>query len=187
LKIKHEETVRPAALAAIAILTSCLPLTCVLRAQDADSAKHFLESAYRRYNNHGSGLDFTGPVGKQYFHSSLIALIRADEKAAGPDMAGALDGDPLCGCQDWDGIYDLRIAIHPQDSAHAQADVSFSLFKSDPQSRRSLVIDLIAVDTMWRIYNITDKSDPKNVVDFRDELKKDIESLSQSRKPESRK
>jgi hypothetical protein len=179
--------VRPATLAATTILTSLLSFAGALRAQDADSAKHFLESAYRRYNNHGFGLDFTGPVGKQYFHSSLIALIRADEKAAGPDMAGALDGDPLCGCQDWDGIYDLQIAIKSPKPARAQADVSFSLFKSDPQSRRILVIDLIAVGTTWRIYDITDRSDPKNVVDFRDELKKDIESLSQSREPEPRK
>ncbi len=78
-------------------------------AQDAASARAFLQSAYRLYEKGGKGVDFAGPRAGQYFHSSLVALIRDDIKANGPDNVPVVDSDPVCECQDWEGIWDLKI------------------------------------------------------------------------------
>ena len=56
--------------------------------QDADAPRHFLESVYGLYENHGSGIDFTGPKARGVLDPSLIALIHADQKALGPDEVG---------------------------------------------------------------------------------------------------
>lgn len=72
--------------------------------QDADSAKTFVESLYRQYTNHGKGINLSGRRALNYFTASLSTLIDADGKAAGPDQVGVLDGNPICSCQDWDGI-----------------------------------------------------------------------------------
>jgi hypothetical protein len=129
-------------------------------AQDASSAKNLLQAVYRQYENHGKGIDLTGPGAGKFFHSSLISLIEKDEKAVAPEV-GVLDGDPICSCQDWDGIWDLKIAIETPDSARAIAAVSFSLFKnSSARDRRSLEITLAVEKGQWHIYNVLDKTDP---------------------------
>jgi hypothetical protein len=86
----------------------CAVLACVMvaslsaQAQDEGSAETFLQSVYARYSRNGPGLEIAGPHADRYLHSSLIALIREDARAV--EGVGVLDGDPICGCQDWDGI-----------------------------------------------------------------------------------
>jgi hypothetical protein len=154
-------------------------------AQDAASARSFLEGVYQRYGNNGPGADVAGPKAKQFFHTSLIVLVRKDQKAAEPDM-GVLDGDPVCSCQDRDGIWDLKIAIRIESSSRAHAAVSFALFKErSSQDLRALDITLVTEDGQWRIYDILDKSDPKAPFALRAALEKDIQSIAHhpKRKP----
>ena len=93
----------------------------------------------------------------------------------GPGEVGVLDGDPLCSCQDWDGIFDLKIDVHDGTQARAKATVSFALFKDvKPQERRSLEITLAREKTAWRVWNVVDHSDGKAVFDLREELEKEI-------------
>jgi hypothetical protein len=152
-------------------------------AQDAASAKAFLQSVYAAYGKNGKGVDFTGPHASQYFHSSLAELIRADIKANGPDNVPVVDSDPICACQDWEGIWDLKIEIQMQGPNQALADVTFAL--SAPNGRkkddlRKLQFTLAPVRGQWRIYDIVDDSDPKAPFQLRKELEKDIASLSKS-------
>src|SRR5208337_2992845 len=115
-------------LVSIVLSALVLPWAAPARAQDANSAKTFIESVYQLYPKGGKGVDWTGPRASQYFHPSLIALMRADSKAAGPDNVPALDGDPICSCQDWEGIFDLKIDIQSPSPDRAEAAVSFALF-----------------------------------------------------------
>ena len=112
-------------------------------AQDADGAKRFVESLYRQYDHHGPGVDFSGAKGRNVFDASLNALMDADAKAVGPNEVGVLDGDPICGCQDWEGIWDLQIALQMLGESRAKAAVSFALFApkttSCPRGSRSPV------------------------------------------------
>ena len=153
-------------------------------AQDAASAKTFLESVYRHYRHGGPGIDLGGSHAGQYYHSSLLTLIHADDKANAPSV-GVLDADPVCECQDFDGIWDLMIEIQMQGPNRALADVSFAL--TPPKGRpkdllHTLRMTLVPERGQWRIYNIVDKSDPKEPFDLRKDLEKDIASLRKSAK-----
>lgn len=140
-------------------------------------------SVYHLYDKGGKGADWSGPRAGRYFDSSLLALIKEDEKAATPGDVPLLDGDPVCSCQDWDGIFDLKIDVQPQESNRAVAAVSFALFKSGTKSdRRILSFTLAFENGGWRIYDILDNSDPKVPFALRAELKKDIAGYARESK-----
>jgi len=102
----------------------------------------------------------------------------------GPGEVGVLDGDPLCGCQDWDGIFDLKIDLHDLKANTAEASVSFALFKdAKPQDKRSLVITLAPEKRSWRVWDVLDRSDSKAEFDLRRELEKEIASIRAKRQP----
>lgn len=148
----------------IAFSVAATLLCGVSRAQDAASAKAFLVSVYHYYQNgyqeQHSGIDFDAPNANKYFHSSLLALERADVKANAGSIQ-AIDWDPICGCQDWNGIWNLKIEVHLDSPQRAIANVSFALF--DPKDRpvdetNRLQITLVMEHGQWRIYDILDES-----------------------------
>lgn len=99
-----------------------------------------------------------------------------------------MDGDLICSCQDWDGIWDLKAAIQMQGDGRAAASVSFSL--RDPKERslqdlRFLVFTLSSEHGDWRIYDILDKSDPKFPFSLRSALEKDIAAHAHKGKSKS--
>lgn len=144
-------------------------------AQDAASAKAFLQSAYGYYGKSGKGT----PVTSRFFHSSLLGLMDKDVKLNAGGV-GVLDGDPVCGCQDWDGIWDLKVEIQLQGPNRALANVSFAVFPPNHRTKdslREMVFTLVPERGQWRIYDILDESDPKAPFDVRRALEKDIASL----------
>jgi hypothetical protein len=150
-------------------------------AQDAASAKTFLAAIYQRYGRNGKGISQSGREAQKYFHSSLIALMQADVKAVGSDIPIAMDADLMCDCQDWDGIYDLKIDVHPQSGGQAVADISFAL--SDPKTRdkdswRKLKVTLASEHAEWRIYDIVSYSGRDVPSDLRAEIKREIQSYA---------
>lgn len=167
------------------LLFRVVPILCLVSlltagyaaAQDEASAKRFVESLYRHYTKNSKGIDFTGSKGLNYFSPSLNALMDADAKAIGPDEVGVLDGDPVCSCQDWEGIFDLNIAVRMLSNNRANAAVSFALFAPKAgadRDRRSLEMTLISGNGQWRIDNIIDRSNAKAPFDLRAELAKEI-------------
>ena len=156
----------------------------IARAQDANSAKLFVESLYKLYTKNSHGVPFAGARSRLYYHSSLLALMRADEKAVDGEV-GALDGDPICSCQDWEGIWDLHVDTQPQSADRAVANVSFALHAPAGRKKedmRRLVMTLAAENGQWRIWDIRDVSDPKNAFDVRDALQAEIKQLSKPAK-----
>jgi len=173
---------RSSLLSKFALLACVIVPACSGSAQDVASAKAFLQSIYARYSKNGPGVEIAGPRAKRYLHSSLIALLRNDARAVGPGEVGVLDGDPLCGCQDWDGIFGLKIDVHEPKAAKAEALVSFALFgDAKPQDVRSLRITLAQEKGAWRVYNVVDRSDAKAVFDLREALEKEIRGISKSK------
>ena len=161
-----------------------VPLASAL-GQDAASAKSFVESLYRHYTKNSKGIDFSGPKALNHFTVSLNALMDADAKAVGPGEVGVLDGDPICSCQDWDGIWNLKIDVRMLANDRAKADVSFALFAPKAgadRDFRSLEMTLTGSGNQWRIDNILDKTDPKAPFDLRAELEKEIRSLKSKAK-----
>ncbi len=169
------------------LVAGCAVATAAPAQEDRDlaSARIFLQSIYRHYEHHGHGIDFTGRHARDYFTASFVALMDADEKAAGPDEVSVIgDGDPFCGCQDWDGIWDLKIALEPAGASQIRARVSFALFApkaAKPADLRSLEFALVKERGLWRIDNAVDRSDPKNIFDLRAAMKKEIAELGEKK------
>lgn len=169
---------------ALAAALSAVPA----RGQDAHSARQFLAFVYEHYANHGKGIDFSGSMAPNYFDVSLDALMDADVKAVGPNEVGVLDGDPICSCQDWDGIWNLKIDLQMLKDGHARAAVSFALFAPQAggdSNLRSLEMTLVPEGGQWRIWDILDKSDPKAPFDLRAELEKEIRTSKRDSKTRS--
>jgi len=172
----------PIAISFVAIL-----FCAAYRAQDATSAKAFLVNIYSHYSRGGKGIDFDGPHSALYFHSSLLALEKADVKANGPDSAPAMDADPICSCQDWEGIWNLAIDVRIESAQRALANVSFYL--APPKG--SIAVEptklkfTLVPEHGWRIWDILDESDPKDPVALRKLLIDDIASLRSNPAPAS--
>lgn len=179
----HTKLLCPIAFSFIAVL-SCTSS----HAQDAVSAKAFLVNIYSHYSRGGKGVDFDGPRSALYFHSSLLALEKADVKANGTDSVSAMDADPICGCQDWEGIWNLAINVRIESTPRALADVSFYL--APPKGpitpdKMKLKFTLVSEHGGWRIWDILDESDPKDPVALRNLLLDDIASLRKNPPPAS--
>jgi len=170
------------------VLLAAATAPCIAsHAQDAVSAKSFLTSIYRHYQNGGKGIDFGGPHSSLYFTSSLLALEKADVKANKGEIP-AIDYDPLCGCQDWDGIWDLKVDVEVYPSRKALANISFSL--RDPKYKvrdemRKLVVTLVVDRGAWRIDDILDGSDPKMTFSVRNQLQYDLAMIRKNPAPPS--
>jgi len=179
---------RPKPLIVIGLLAVAIMGAIPSRAQDASSAKSFLVSVYQQYQHGGIGIDFQGPDANLYFDSSLLALETADVRANGPGYAPAIDWDPICGCQDWDGIWNLNIDIHLESPQRADANISFTLF--DPKNRPTdeiskLKITLVKENVGWRIWDILDESNPKFASSVRTLLQNDLASPRRKSAPAS--
>jgi hypothetical protein len=175
-------------LCAIVLAVASILRCCQVDAQDAASAKAFLRSVYHHYQGGGEGISFDGPRSSLYFHSSLLALEKTDVKASGPGNVPAIDWDPVCGCQDWEGIWNLEIKVHMENPQRAMVNVSFAL--SDPKSNpadatRKLEITLMSEHGQWRIYDVLDQSDPKFASSVRQLLQKDLADLRSQPAPAS--
>jgi hypothetical protein len=172
----------------VAILGACAS-SRFAPAQDADSARAFVESLYKLYAKGGEGVPLSGASARHYYHSSLIALMRADEKAVGPGDVGAMDGDPVYGCQDWKGIWNLHIDMQMTSTDRAVANVSFALTtptNATNQDERHILMTLVPENGKWRIWNVRDDSDPKRPFDMREALRQEIRKLTKPPKTATR-
>lgn len=159
--------------------------TPLARAQDSASARLFVESLYRLYTKNGRGVPSTGPEAHLYYHSSLLELWAADVKANGSDNVPAVEADPVCDCQDWSGVWDLKVDIQSIENDRAVVKVSFAL--SAPKNGtsnyvRRVTMTLAPENGQWRIWNLVDQSDPKAPFDVRKALTDDIRSLGNQQK-----
>ena len=135
-----------------------LPAT-LSAAQDAASARAFLTSIFRLYDKSGRGVGIDG----SYLNSSLVALIHTDVKATGSDVPGVLDGDLLCGCQEWDGIWIFNMDLKMETPPRAEALISFAVYapKDRPKDdTQTIKITLAPERGQWRIYDILYPSEP---------------------------
>lgn len=177
---------------AISMFLACVVATLPSNAQDAASARAFLMAIYQHYQNGAedgsAGINSDSPGASRYYHSSLLALMRADVKANGPENVPAVDFDPICGCQDWDGIWNLKIDVHAESPERVLADVSFAL--APPRNRpkdasRKLIVTLVPEHGAWRIYDIRDESDPVAITELRKLIEDDLASLRRNSAPKA--
>ena len=133
-------------------------------AQTADDARRFVSRLYAAYGR--SQPDYLGQEARQVFSPRLLALIRRDQRLAKGEV-GALDGDPICDCQDagglkltWAGVDRFR-----PGRASVRAELVF------PDGRRVITLDLTSARGAWRVDDVHSQSTPSLVKLLRGKLR----------------
>jgi hypothetical protein len=131
-------------------------------AQDLPAARVFVQHLYSSYAHPPSQADpdTTGKLAPSTFSPSLLQLIRRDRARTPRGDASALDGDPICDCQDFEGLRLTTLTVTAVDATHASASVTFQVFADDPKSVRSLRLNLLYTPQGWRIDDIASADTP---------------------------
>jgi hypothetical protein len=132
---------------ALCLAAVVLAAPSVGAAQDLASARTFVEGLYSAY--HGDGPDYLGRQASQVFAPGLLALVRLDKARTPHGDVGALDGDPICDCQDFE-ITKVVVTVEAAGPGRAAARAQFRNF-GQPQTVR---LDLLAVPGGWRIADV---------------------------------
>jgi hypothetical protein len=126
---------------------------------DAADAKAFLEALYAHYrtskNNDFQPFDANE---RDVFDPDMIALLKADQKAMKGDV-GALDGDWLCGCQDFESLR-ATIAVQSATPTVAEATSDFRDTGIADATQQHESFDLVKVGGAWRIHDIHTSDQP---------------------------
>lgn len=126
-------------------------------AQDARSADAFVRQLYAAY--HGDGPDYLGRQAASVFAPPLLALIRRDAAETPAGDVGALDGDPICDCQDFGGLRLLSVKVEKAPSGETRADVHLRISREP----RAVQLDLITVHGHWRVSDVHTAETPSLV------------------------
>jgi hypothetical protein len=129
----------------LALALAATPLT--------DTPKAFLERVYASYNDRNfSPFEHS----ERYFAPKLKAAIEEDSRLAHGEV-GYLDGDPICQCQDSDGLRAAIKNVAPRGRDKATASVVLDF----PDSTLTRIrISLVRTPVGWRIADIAAPDEP---------------------------
>jgi hypothetical protein len=125
-------------------------------ASDAQSARAFLEGVYAKYAASNNGPDTLGKDAPDLFAPELLALIREDQRVAQGEV-GLLDHDPICSCQDTEGLKVTALKVIPTGQHQVKAKVSFVNGGHPVRVGFSLIQD---DSGHWRILDIAEPTVP---------------------------
>ncbi len=148
--------------AAVAPATSAAPPT----GQPAADARAFLDGLYAHYKSaKDHSFSPMDAAAREVFDPEMIQLMADDSKVLKGEV-GAIDGDFLCDCQDYDTI-DATIAVQSATSTAAKATADFKVFDSTHHNS----FDLVNVNGAWRIHDVTEAGQPSLRTMLRDEIR----------------
>jgi len=124
----------------------------------AEDARAWLKAAYDHYKQPDFS-PFTKPA--DWFDPALSAAIDEDARLTPEGEVGAVDGDPICNCQDPMGLKADIGEVRLISPTTAQADVAldFSEPGGPTAPPRHIKVDLTAVNGQWRIHDVTEGSE----------------------------
>ena len=125
-------------------------------------ARTFLARLYSHYPHRAGtpAFDATGKSAPQVFDPSLATLIRDSDRLTPEGDAPPLDGDPICDCQDADGMRAKIGTIRATGPASATAQVEITFAAAKPPEVRRLAFDLVQSHGQWRVHDIHSKDMP---------------------------
>jgi Protein of unknown function (DUF3828) len=148
---------RVAGLGLAALMFAGAPAAMAVQAPDLPAAQAFVTGLYAAY--HGKGPDYLGRQAGAVFAPLLLRLIRRDATETPAGDVGALDGDPICDCQDAGVLRDVAVTITGEGPGRARAVVHFRLSRE----RRTVTLDLAAVQGHWRVSDVRTADTPSLV------------------------
>jgi len=124
------------------------------------SPEAFVRALYDR-ERHPTRADiqaFSGHRGAESIYSpSLLALIRRDIRMTPKGDVGKLDFDPICGCQDSDGLAVAKLQVYT--SSEGRSDVVVLLHFAGTDTQR-ITLRLLQANAGWRVDDIGTKDLP---------------------------
>ncbi len=146
------------------ITTSLLTVTLLfaptmLHAQTATQAASFVRTTYARYANANSteGPLYLNKDAPSVFSPSLLRLIRADQRNEQKGYVGKLDFDPICACQDDDGIVLENLKLNLTGPHTAIVNLTINAHRPPHIPIR---LTLVWTTKGWRINDIHTKGIP---------------------------
>jgi hypothetical protein len=137
-----------------------------LIARSLEDAKAFLTRLYAGYRPKEDP-DYLEPKNAPaVFTAHLVDLIRLDQEVAQGEV-GILEFDPICACQDWEGLKLQSLAVSPVGPGKARAE---AVLNYAPDIVR-LTFDLEDQGQGWRIADIHSPDAPSLVRLLEDGLK----------------
>ena len=141
----------------LALMAAMIAVAGSAHAQTLADARGFVTGLYAAYAH--SEPDYLGPMARQVFSPRLLGLIRRDARNAHGEV-GALDGDPICDCQDPDGVRLVGLDIAASGPGRATARVRLHF---DGSRAEAMTLDLVSVRGQWRVDEVHTKDTPSLV------------------------
>lgn len=140
----------------------------------AQSPHRFLEDIYAHYTSGKSNFEPLGKDGELLFEHGLFLLIQHDAlNSNAKNEVPLLNGDPICNCQEYSKLKNLKITAEDTGNPHPMATVSFT----NDGKKESLQYELVPSGDTWKIYDITSS----DIGSLRDYLEKGEAEESQSK------
>lgn len=130
-----------------------LLLLAAIAQPEAQTPREFVESLYAAYADSDFS-PFKEP--NRIFTSRLVAALDEDLKLADGEV-GYLDGDPICQCQDAEGLRATVVSVSQAGSDAAVVSVSIGLFGYEP---RPATLSLVRTAAGWRIDDVSSPDEP---------------------------
>lgn len=129
----------------LALLVAAAPAT--------ETPKAYMERVYASYRDKDFS-PFDHP--NLYFAPSLLSAIKEDARLAHGEV-GYVDGDPICQCQDTDGLHAKVAKVTRQGATKALAEVILDF--TDSAARR-VKFSLVRTTAGWRIADVSSSDEP---------------------------
>jgi hypothetical protein len=128
------------------------PETAASAAPDMASAEAMIRKIYAAYaTDGGKGIDLSDPA---YFTGSLVEQNLAYQKREREyDGEGMIEADPLCQCQDYQGLAVASLAMVPTGAGTLDAKATIQPIKDDPEVSH-LTLKLVKTPAGWRIDDV---------------------------------
>jgi hypothetical protein len=147
-------------------------------AADVVSARAFVRALYDRYQRNGSFAVLADEEEPRYFAADMLSLLRENTRLLKGEV-GDIDVDPVCVCQDNDGMKTTirKVTMTGKGAARADVDIGWS---SDRHITR-VKMDLMHGSGGWRIRDISwDDGHDKRLASFRAALIKENRTLAKA-------
>jgi hypothetical protein len=119
----------------------------------AENPGAFMQRIYADYSKHDYS-PFEHP--EHVFAPGLLAAINEDSRLAHGEV-GYLDGDPICQCQDADGLHAKIVQVTRQGPGKALVEVIVDF--TDSTARR-VKFSLLRTAAGWRIADVSSSDEP---------------------------